>query len=72
MSGSPWDLALFNLAIDSKLRVSDLVRLRTKDICSGALVRNRGVVPNLRPVAPSNSKITEVTRQPVKRLLATQ
>jgi hypothetical protein len=32
MSGSARDLALFNLAIDSKLRASDLVRL---SCCSG-------------------------------------
>lgn len=56
MSGSPRDLALFNLAIDSKLRASDLIRLKTEDICSGALVRDRGVVTHSRPVAPSNSK----------------
>ena len=40
----PGDLALFNLAIDSKRRASDLVRLRVEDVCSGWLVRHRGVV----------------------------
>ena len=29
------DLALFNLAIDSKLRGCDLVRLQINDVCSG-------------------------------------
>jgi hypothetical protein len=29
------DLALFNLAIDSKLRGCDLVRLRVDDVCIG-------------------------------------
>ena len=29
------DLALFNLAIDSKLRGCDLVRLRLNDVCVG-------------------------------------
>jgi hypothetical protein len=29
------DLAIFNLAIDSKLRGCDLVKLRREDICSG-------------------------------------
>jgi hypothetical protein len=29
---------LFNLAIDSKLRSCDLVRLRVKDICCGGVV----------------------------------
>lgn len=35
MSASARDLALFNVAIDSKLRASDLVRLKVDDICSG-------------------------------------
>jgi hypothetical protein len=29
------DLAIFNLAIDSKLRACDLVKLRLDDVCSG-------------------------------------
>jgi hypothetical protein len=33
------DLAIFNLAIDSKLRACDLVKLRLDDIFSGANVR---------------------------------
>ena len=32
------DLALFNLAIDSKLRGCDLVQLRVNDVCHGAHV----------------------------------
>jgi hypothetical protein len=32
------DLAIFNLAIDSKLRACDLVKLRVDEICSGANV----------------------------------
>lgn len=44
MSASARDLALFNLAIDSKLRASDLVRLKLEDVCSGRVVRDRGVV----------------------------
>jgi hypothetical protein len=38
------DLALFNLAIDSKLHGCDLVRLRVNDICAGGHVRGRGTV----------------------------
>jgi integrase len=72
MSGSPRDLALFNLAIDSKLRASDLVRLKTEDICSGALVRDRGVVTQRKTGRPVQFEITEVTRQSVERLRATR
>lgn len=70
MSGSARDLALFNLAIDSKLRASDLVRLKIEDICSGALVRDRGVVVQQKTGRPVQFEITEVTRQSVERLLA--
>jgi hypothetical protein len=35
LEGRKRDLALFNLAIDSKLRGCDLVRLRVDDVCAG-------------------------------------
>jgi hypothetical protein len=38
------DLALFNLAIDSKLRGCDLVRLEVEDVCAGGRVRDRATV----------------------------
>src|SRR5580765_7505457 len=38
------DLAIFNLAIDSKLRACDPVMLRVDDICSGANVRRRATI----------------------------
>jgi hypothetical protein len=38
IAGSKRDLAIFNLAIDSKLRACDLVKLRLDDICSGLRV----------------------------------
>ncbi len=41
IAGSKRDLAIFNLAIDSKLRACDLVKLRLDDICSGLRVRQR-------------------------------
>jgi integrase len=72
MSGPTRDLALFNLAIDSKLRASDLVRLKIEDICSGRLVRDRGIVTQQKTGRPVQFEITEVTRQSVERLLAGQ
>ena len=35
------ELALFNLAIDSKLRSCDLVKLRVRDVCHGSVVAAR-------------------------------
>lgn len=72
MSASARDLALFNLAIDSKLRASDLVRLKVEDVCSGRVVRDRGVVIQRKTGRPVQFEITEVTRQSVERLLASQ
>jgi len=41
LSGRIRDLALFNLAIDSKLRGCDLVRLRVGDVAQGLKVSQR-------------------------------
>ena len=38
------ELALFNLAIDGKLRLCDLVALRVRDVCHGTLVAKRAMV----------------------------
>lgn len=38
------DLALFNLAIDSKLRGYDLLHLRVEDVMQGDQVRTRALV----------------------------
>jgi hypothetical protein len=42
------DLALFNLAIDSKLRACDLVKLRTTDVLHGASFLPRASVVQQR------------------------
>jgi tetratricopeptide (TPR) repeat protein len=44
LQGRKRDLALFNLAIDSKLRGCDLVCLQVDDVCVGGRVRDRGTV----------------------------
>ncbi|ADY68032.1 Phage integrase (plasmid) [Agrobacterium tumefaciens] len=43
MSGATRELALFNLAIDSKLRACDLVKLRVEDLWSGSSIRDRAL-----------------------------
>lgn len=70
MAASSRDLALFNLAIDSKLRACDLVSLKTEDVCSGQVVRERGSVIQRKTGRPVQFEITEVTRQSVERLIA--
>lgn len=59
------DLALFNLAIDSKLRGCDLVNLRVKDIAQGRNVFHRAIVMQQKTQRPVQFEITELTRQSV-------
>lgn len=44
LAGSKRDLALFNLAVDSKLRGCDLVALRVRDVVHGNQVAPRAIV----------------------------
>src|SRR5207249_577432 len=56
------DLALFNLAIDSKLRGCDLVRLQVNDVCVGGQVRDRTTVIQKKTGRPVQFEITEQTQ----------
>jgi integrase len=56
------DLALFNLAIDSKLRSCDLVKLRVRDISHGNAVAKRAMVVQQKTGQPVQFEITEQTR----------
>jgi integrase len=62
LQGWKRDLALFNLAIDSKLRGCDLVRLQVDDVCAGGRVRDRGTVIQKKTGRPVQFEITEQTR----------
>ena len=57
------DLALFNLAIDSKLRGCDLVQLRVNDVCHGGHVATRASVMQQKTKQPVQFKLTAGTRQ---------
>src|SRR5262249_53608557 len=50
------DLALFNLAIDSKLRGCDLVRLRVSDVRVGYQIQDRATVIQRKTVDRSSSR----------------
>lgn len=65
------DLALFNLAIDSKLRGCDLVRLRVSDVCVGSRVQGRATVIQRKTGRPVQFEITEQTRAAIGDWLAT-
>jgi integrase len=60
------DLALFNLAIDSKLRGCDLVRLRVSDVCIGGRVQDRATIVQQKTGRPVQFEITEQTRAAIR------
>lgn len=62
ISGAIRDLALFNLAIDSKLRGCDLVALHVGDIALSNTVRDRGVIIQKKTGRPVQFEITEQAR----------
>jgi hypothetical protein len=55
-------LALFNLAIASKLRACDLVTLRVLDVAHGERVAQRATVLQQKTQRPVQFEITEQTR----------
>jgi integrase len=57
------DLALFDLAIDSKLRACDLVRLRVRDVAHGDRVAARAIVMQQKTQRPVQFEITQQTRE---------
>ena len=65
------DLALFNLAIDSKLRACDLVALRVNDVEAGGRIRERATIVQKKTGRPVQFEITEPTRAAVRDWLAT-
>jgi integrase len=59
------ELALFNFAIDSKLRACDLVKLRVRDVCHGGGMASRAIVLQQKTQRPVQFEITEPTRDAV-------
>lgn len=59
------DLALFNLAIDSKLRSCDLVKLRVMDISNTSGIASRAMVLQQKTQQPVQFEITSRTRKTV-------
>jgi site-specific recombinase XerC len=61
------DLALFNMAIDSKLRGCDLVRLKVRDVFASGHMKERASVLQSKTQRPVQFEITEQTRKAVQR-----
>lgn len=59
------DLAMFNLAIDSKLRGCDLVNLHVRDVTHGTQILSRTMVIQRKTQRPVQFELTEPTRTTV-------
>jgi integrase len=64
------DLALFNLAIDSKLRGCDLVSLRVEDVAPHRYAIERATIRQRKTNRPVRFELTEQTRQAIDDYLA--
>lgn len=60
------DLALFNLAIDSKLRSCDLVNLSVRDVMHGSTVVKRAMIIQRKTQQPVQFEITGQTRNSIQ------
>ncbi len=65
LAGNLRDLALFNVAIDSKLRGCDLVKLAVSDLVTVDRVRERVSVIQSKTKRPVQFELTENTRETV-------
>lgn len=65
------DLALFNLAIDSKLRGCNLVKLRVLEICHGSHVAHRASVIQQKTKQSVQLELTEGTGQSISTWIST-
>ena len=64
------DLALFNMAIDSKLRGCDLVRMKVVNVMASGQIKERASVLQSKTQKPVRFEISEGTRASVAKRLA--
>jgi integrase len=64
------ELALFNLAIDSKLRACDLMQLRVRDVCHGQSMASRALILQQKTGRPVQFEITEPARMALTAWIA--
>lgn len=64
------DLAMFNVAIDSKLRGCDLTRLKIDDLCVGGRLRDRATIVQKKTGRTVQFELTEQTRASIEDWLA--
>ncbi len=69
LAGRTRDLALFNLAIDSKLRACDVVSLKVEDVAPHGYAIDRATVHQRKTGRPVKFEITKQTRQAIDTYL---
>src|SRR5436190_23750870 len=65
VGGRTRDLAMFNLAIDSKLRGCDVVALKVEDVAPNGYSVDRATVRQKKTGRPVRFELTEQTRQAI-------
>src|SRR3984957_14343997 len=65
LEGRIRDLALFNLAIDSKLRGCDVVAVKVEDVAPNGYAMDRATVRQKKTGRPVKFELTDPTRQAV-------
>jgi integrase len=65
IEGRARDLAMFNLAIDSKLRGCDVVAIKVEDIAASGYTADRATVRQKKTGRPVRFELSEQTRQAV-------
>jgi len=65
VEGRMRDLALFNIAIDSKLRGCDVVALKVDDVAPSGYAADRASVRQKKTGRPVKFELTEATRQAI-------
>jgi integrase len=64
------ELALFNLAIDSKLRACDLMQLRVADVAQGGRIQSRARIIQQKTGRPVQFEISDQARRSVEHWIA--
>lgn len=69
IEGKKRDLALFNLAIDSKLRGCDVVAVRVDDVAPSGYAMDRATIRQKKTGRPVRFELTDQTRQAIDNYL---
>lgn len=69
LEGKTRNLTLFNMALDSKLRGCELVKLKVSDVAYGCSVSSRATVLQQKTGSPVQFEITKGTREAVTALI---